>query len=203
MTALAHAVGSRRTATSALVWDVILVLAGTAFLYAMTQVVISLEPFSPVPITGQTLAVLVVGGALGAVRAGASVILYLALGVARVPNAFAEGKTGIEILEAASPTGGYLIGFLIAAVLVGFLCQRGWDRSVGSSLGAMLIGEIVIFAIGVAWLANALGVGAAKALELGLYPFVVGDVIKLVLAAGLLPAAWKLIGRDRDPVTPS
>lgn len=193
MTALAHSIGKRSTATSSLTWDVVLVLAGTAFLYLMTQVVISLEPFSPVPITGQTLAVLAVGGALGATRAGLSVLLYLGLGIARVPNAFAEGETGIELLKASSPTGGYLIGFLVAAVLVGFLSQRGWDRSMKSSISAMLLGEIVIFTIGVAWLANAVDVGVGKALELGLYPFVIGDVIKLFIAAGLLPAIWKLI----------
>lgn len=165
-------------------------------MWLMTQVVIPLEPFSPVPITGQTLAVLVIGAAFGALRAGVTMGLYLGLGAANLPRAFAEGETGIDLLKAASPTGGYIFGFLLAAIVVGYLAQRGWDRSWGSALGAMLVGEIVIFALGVPWLANALGVSALKAMELGLYPFVIGDVIKLLIAAGLLPVAWRLV-RDK------
>ena len=196
MTALAHSISKGRSRNVAFVLDLGLVLAGTAFIYLMTQVVITLEPFSPVPITGQTLAVLVVGGALGVMRGGTSVVLYLALGAAGFPRTFAEGNTGIEFLYASSPTGGYLVGFFIAAVLVGYLCERGWDRSVRSSIGAMLLGEVVIFIIGVSWLANAINVPAGEAMELGLYPFVIGDVIKLFIAAGLLPVTWKLFGKD-------
>ena len=196
MTALAHSIGRRSTQAASITSDVVLVLGGLAFMWLMTQVAIPLEPFSPVPITGQTLAVLLIGAAFGAVRGGATIGLYLALGAAGLPRAFAEGKTGIEFLKASSTTGGYLIAFLIAAVIVGYLAQRGWDRSVGSALGAMLIGEVIIFTIGVAWLSNALGVPAQKAMELGLYPFVIGDVIKLALAAGLLPTAWRFV-KDR------
>lgn len=196
MTALAHSIGRRSTQAASITSDVVLVVAGLAFMWAMTQVAIPLEPFSPVPITGQTLAVLLVGAAFGALRGGATIGLYLALGAMGLPRAFAEGKTGIEFLKAASPTGGYLIGFVIAAVVVGYLAQRGWDRSVGSALGAMLIGEVIIFTLGVAWLGNALGVPAQKAMEFGLYPFVIGDVIKLALAAGLLPTAWRFV-KDR------
>ena len=196
MTALAHSIVKGRSRNVAFVLDLGLVLAGTAFIYLMTQVVITLEPFSPVPITGQTLAVLVVGGGLGLLRGGSSVILYLALGAAGFPRAFAEGNTGIEWLYASAPTGGYLVGFFIAAVLVGYLCERGWDRNFRSAIGAMLLGEIVIFLVGVPWLANAVGVPAGKAMELGLYPFVVGDTIKLLIAAGLLPVTWKLFGKN-------
>jgi biotin transport system substrate-specific component len=170
-------------------------------MWLLTQVAIPLEPFSPVPITGQTLAVLLIGAAYGAARGGITIALYLALGAMNLPRAFAEGKTGIEFLKAASPTGGYLVGFLIAAIVVGFLAQRGWDRSVGSALGAMFIGEIIIVTLGVAWLANALDLPAQKAMEFGLYPFVVGDVIKLLLAAGLLPTTWKLMRKDPDAPT--
>ncbi|HWL65585.1 MAG TPA: biotin transporter BioY [Actinomycetota bacterium] len=193
MTALAHSIGRRQTQTAALTSDAVLVMGGLIFMWLLTQVAIPLEPFSPVPITGQTLAVLVIGAAFGAVRAGITIGLYLALGAANLPRAFAEGNTGIEFLKAASPTGGYLVGFLIAAVVVGYLAQRGWDRSVGSALGAMFIGEVIVFTLGVAWLANALDVGAQKAMEFGLYPFIIGDVIKLALAAGLLPTAWRFI----------
>jgi biotin transport system substrate-specific component len=197
LTALAHSIGRRQTQVSALTSDVALIIGGTALMWLLTQVAIPLEPFSPVPITGQTLGVLLVGGALGAWRGGASMALYLALGAAGFPRAFAEGRTGAELLQASSPTGGYLFGFLIAAVVVGYLAQRGWDRSIRSSLGAMLIGEIVVFVFGVAWLANALGVSAQKAIELGLYPFIIGDVIKLLLAAGILPTLWRLV-RTKD-----
>ena len=197
MTALAHSIGRRTTQTASIASDAVLVLGGIAFMWVLTQVAIPLEPFSPVPITGQTLAVLVIGAAFGAARAGITIGLYLALGAMNLPRAFADGETGIDLLKAASPTGGYIWGFLIAAVVIGFLAQRGWDRSWGSALGAMLIGEVIVFTLGIAWLANAIGVSAQKAMELGLYPFVVGDVIKLALAAGLLPTAWKFV-RDRD-----
>ena len=198
MTALAHSIGRRDTQAAAVTSDVVLVLAGLVFMWLMTQVAITLEPYSPVPITGQTLAVLLIGAGYGALRGGLTIGLYLALGAANLPRAFAEGETGIDLLKASSPTGGYIVGFLIAAIVVGYLAQRGWDRSIGSALGAMLVGEVIIFTLGVAWLANAIEVPAQKAMELGLYPFVIGDVIKLALAAGLLPIAWRFI-RDKNP----
>lgn len=201
MTALAHSIGRRATQSASITSDAVLVLGGVIFMWLLTQVAIPLEPFSPVPITGQTLAVLVIGGAFGAARAGITLGLYLALGAANLPRAFAEGETGIDLLKTASPTGGYIWGFVIAAVIVGFLAQRGWDKSWGSALGAMLIGEIVIFAIGLPWLANAIDVPAQKAMEIGLYPFVIGDVIKLLLAAGLLPTAWTFVRKSPDGPT--
>jgi len=197
VTALAQAVGTRTTRANSLLWDIALVVGGTAFVALMAQVSIPLEPFSPVPITGQTLAVLVVGGALGAIRGAASLVLYLALGSAGAPI-YAGGEGGSFT---SLPTGGFLVGFIIAAAVVGHLSEKGWDRSLRSSLGAMLIGEIIVFGVGVPWLANNLGISAGKAMELGLYPFVIGDVIKLVLAAGLLPAAWRLIGKSPDGPT--
>jgi biotin transport system substrate-specific component len=151
-------------------------------------------PFTPVPITGQTLGVLLVGTALGWQRAGLALALYLAEGAVGLPF-FAEGKGGVEILGAASATAGYLWGFLLAGILVGWLASRGWDRSWRSALGAMFLGEIVIYAVGIPWLMQALDVGVLEAFELGLYPFVIGDTLKLLLAAGLLPGAWRLLGR--------
>ncbi|MEA2447360.1 MAG: biotin transport system substrate-specific component [Actinomycetota bacterium] len=194
MTALAQAVGARTTRAHSLIWDIVLVVSGTAFVALLAQISIPLEPFSPVPITGQTLGVLVVGGALGAIRGGSSLILYLALGSLGAPI-YAGGDSGSFT---TLPTGGFLIGFIAAAVVVGYLAEKGWDRSFKSSLGAMLIGEIVVFAIGVPWLAANLDISATKAMEIGLYPFVIGDVIKLLLAAGLLPTAWKLVGKKPD-----
>ncbi len=195
MSSLAHSISGGRSKNASLALDIALVVGGTAFIYLMTQVKISLLPFTPVPITLQTLAVLTVGGALGWLRGGTSVLLYWALALAGTPNVSATGATGPELFYASAPTGGYLIGWLFAAVLVGWLCEKGWDRSFGSSIGAMLLGSIAIYAVGVPWLGNALGLDAATALEKGLYPFVIGDVLKLLVAAGLLPIAWRIAGR--------
>jgi biotin transport system substrate-specific component len=199
MASLAEALGTRANRTSTAIWNAVSVVVGTGFIYLMTQVKVSLLPFSPVPITGQTLAILLVGGALGFIRGGASVLLYLALAALGLPRVSATGETGIDLFYASSPTGGYLLGFLFAAVVVGYLSKRGWDRSIRSSIGAMLLGSVVIYLFGVPWLANALDVPAAKALELGLYPFVVGDLLKLFIAAGLLPSVWAFVGPRQAP----
>jgi biotin transport system substrate-specific component len=195
MTSLAHALGSRRTTRSALLTDASLIVLGSLVVAGLAQVSIRL-PFTPVPVTGQTLGVLLVGASLGAARGGGSLLLYLAEGAAGLP-VFAEGRSGIDFLTLADPahtTGGYLWGFVIAAAVVGFLAQRGWDRNIGSALGAMFVGEIVIFACGIPWLAAAIGVSGEEALTLGLYPFVLGECLKLAIAAGALPGAWKLVG---------
>lgn len=209
MPALAQAIPRPRQRAAGLALDAALVLAGSLLVAGLAQVSIRL-PFTPVPITGQTLGVLLVGGALGWTRGGLALALYLAEGAIGLPF-YAEGRSGLEILGVASATGGYLWGFLLAATLVGWLANRGWDRSWRSALGAMLLGEIVIYAVGVPWLVQALDVplveaasactpqtlAGCDALELGLYPFVIGDTLKLLLAAGLLPAAWRLTGRGR------
>jgi len=195
VTALAHSISKRRSQDASLAVDIGLVVAGTAFIYLMTQVKISLLPFSPVPITLQTLAVLTVAGAFGWLRGGMSIVLFWALALVGTPNVSATGNTGVDLFYASSPTGGYLIGWFFAALVVGWLCEKGWDRSFGSSIGAMLLGSVIIYLVGVPWLANAAGFDAASAMERGLYPFVVGDVIKLLVAAGLLPLAWRLSGK--------
>jgi biotin transport system substrate-specific component len=198
MTALAQTIGRRDSAAASLAWDAGLVVGGSLFVAALAQLSISLLPISPVPITGQTLGVLVVGASLGALRGGAALGLYLLWGAIGLPF-YAEGRSGVELLGVASATGGYLWGFVVAAAVIGYLAQRGWDRNLGSSIGAMLIGQVIIFAFGVTWLARAIGVSGIEALELGLYPFVVGDLIKLLIAAGALPLAWKLVRRDSLP----
>ena len=208
MTALAQAVTRRRVAHSSLATDVMLVVAGSLVMAALAQVSIQL-PFTPVPVTGQTLGVLLVGGSLGAVLGGAAVLLYLAQGAVGLPF-FAGGDSGISHLGFASASAGYLWGMLIAAALIGWLAQKRWDRGIGSAIGAFLLGEIIIFTIGVFWLANALGIpmqasGACDmatgqgcdALQLGLYPFVIGDILKVLLAAGAFPLMWKILKRDR------
>ncbi|MGH2686341.1 MAG: biotin transporter BioY [Actinomycetota bacterium] len=195
MTALAEAIPrpSRRAASLAL--DAALVVGGSLFIALFAQLTIKL-PFTPVPISGQTFAVLLVGAGYGWARGGLTVGLYLAEIAAGLPFA-AEAKSGLEVLTLATPSGGYLWGMLAAGTLTGWLANRGWDRSIRSSLGVMLLGNIVIFSVGVPWLAASIDVPVSEALELGLYPFIVGDVLKLLLAAGLLPAAWRLVGRDR------
>jgi len=196
MTAFAPAIARPTGARSRIAFDVISVVAGSLVVAGLAQISITLH-FTPVPITGQTLGVLLVGGALGATRGGASLLLYLAEGAAGAPF-FAQHHHGVSILAASSASGGYLWGFVAAAIVVGFLAERGWDRSLGSSIGAMLIGEVIIYAVGLPWLAAALHVNANKAYELGLYPFIIGDAIKLAIAAIALPAAWQIVKRGRD-----
>jgi biotin transport system substrate-specific component len=184
-----------RSRGGSLAFDVALVVGGSLFIAALAQVTIRL-PFTPVPISGQTLGVLLVGTAYGWARAGLTLALYLAEIAVGLPFA-AEGKSGAEVLSLATPSGGYLWGFLAAGVLCGWLANRGWDRSLRSSLGVMLLGNIVIYAFGIPWLTASLDIGIQEAFELGLYPFVIGDLLKLLIAAGLLPAAWRLVGRKR------
>jgi biotin transport system substrate-specific component len=153
-------------------------------------------PFTPVPITGQTLGVLLVGASLGPAFGAASLGLYLLQGGLGAPF-FADGGSGWEALGRASVTGGYLWGFLLAAAFVGGLARRGWDRSFGSAVGAMFLGEVVIYAVGLPWLRAATDATLEQTLEWGLYPFVIGDTFKLLIAAGLLPVAWWSIDRFR------
>ena len=175
----------------ALVRDALLVVGAAGFIGLLAQISIHLS-FTPVPITGQTLGVLLAGTALGWRRAGAALLLYAAAGVAGVPW-FADHSSGY-----ASASFGYIIGFFAAAVLCGYLAERGADRSVLRSVPAMLAAEVVIYAFGLTWLAIDLHLGASATIADGLTPFLAGDAIKAALAAGLLPAAWWLAGRRGD-----
>jgi biotin transport system substrate-specific component len=175
----------------ALVRDALLVAGAAGFIGLLAQISIPLS-FTPVPITGQTLGVLLAGTALGWRRAGAALLLYAVAGVAGVPW-FADHSSGY-----ASASFGYIIGFLAAAVLCGYLAERGADRSVLRSVPAMLAAEVVIYAFGLTWLAIDLHLGASATIAAGLTPFLAGDAIKAALAAGLLPAAWWLAGRRGD-----
>jgi biotin transport system substrate-specific component len=174
-----------------LLTDAGLVLAGTALVAGAAQISISL-PFTPVPITGQTFAVLLVGATLGTIRGAASLLLYLWLGVAGAPI-YADHAHGWAVVTSAS--GGYLVGFVLAAALTGFLAERRWDRRLSSSIGLMLTGNVVIYLVGLPWLAIVLDTDLEKTLEFGLYPFIPGDTFKLYLAAAALPAAWRLTRR--------
>jgi len=146
----------------------------------------------PVPITGQTFSVLLSGILLGSYRGALSQLTYLAIGCTGIPYWFAlGGPPGIARL--LGPTGGYLIGFIAVAFVVGWLAERGWDRKVGTAALAMLIGNIVLYVFGLPWLSHF--VPESTLLKVGLYPFIPGDLVKLTLAALALPLAWYFISR--------
>jgi biotin transport system substrate-specific component len=168
---------------------VALIVAGTLIVALTAQIVI---PTVPVPFTGQTLGVLAVGAALGFRRGATALLLYLALGAAGLA-VFAEGSSGVAQILGA--TGGYLVGFVVAAAIVGRLAELGWDRHIGGSLAAMAIGTAVIYAIGVPWLKVTLGIPWETAVAEGMTKFLIWDAAKLILAAGIFPAAWWLMGR--------
>jgi biotin transport system substrate-specific component len=178
---------------SGLAVDALLVVAGAALVAACAQISIHLG-FTPVPITGQTFAALLVAAALGAVRGSASLLLYMLVGIAGAP-VYTEQKHGWHVFAGA--TGGYLVGFVAAAALTGWLAERGLDRRLSSSVSTMLTGNVVIYVFGLLWLHHYLHVNWPKTLEYGLYPFVPGDVIKLYLAAAALPVAWRVVHRLR------
>jgi biotin transport system substrate-specific component len=169
--------------------DVALV-GGFSLLIALSAQVALPLPFTPVPWTMQTLAVLLTGMLLGQRLGTLTLVAYLAEGLAGLP-VFAPGVPGMARL--LGPTGGYLIGFVVAAALVGALAQRGWDRKVWTTVLAMVLGNAVIYACGVSWMSVLLP--ASDALALGMVPFLAGDAVKIALAAAALPGAWALIGR--------
>ena len=173
--------------------DLAVVLSATAFISLMAQVAIPL-PFTPVPLTGQTLAVLLTAAAVGLWRATTSTSLYLALALAGAPVLAPQSDgthiTGTAVFGMASF--GYVVGFIVAGVVVGALAERGFTRNALRTALAMVIGNLVIYSIGVPVLMMATGADFATAISWGVTPFVVGDVIKVIIAAGLLPSAWKL-----------
>ncbi|MDQ6848461.1 MAG: biotin transporter BioY [Actinomycetota bacterium] len=170
--------------------DAVLIAAGAGLTGLAAQVSIHVPSITPVPFTLQTLAVLLTGAALGSVRGVLSMLLYVAAGSAGVPW-FANHKHGWGF----DPSFGYILGFVIAAAVVGELARRGNDRSVLSAIGLLAVGDAILLSIGTIYLANDLHVPASKAIELGVTPFLIGDTIKLAIAALVLPAAWKLARR--------
>jgi biotin transport system substrate-specific component len=167
-----------------LVTDITLVVLGAALVGGFAQLYV---PLWPVPVTGQTLAVLLVGATLGAVRGALAMVVYAVVGIVGVPW-FSEADSGWQVI--AGPTGGYIIGFVLSAFLVGWLSERQWDRKVLKALALVLGGSVAVFAIGLPWLSFVLGTDLATTLEYGLWPFIIGGLIKALLAAGLLPLAW-------------
>jgi len=170
-------------------YDIALVIGGSLFIAASTQLKIFL-PFSPVPITGQTFAVLITGALYGARRGGLSVVLYIIMGMSGL-RIFALGG-GFSVLLGA--TGGYLLGFIAAAYVTGLLAERGWDRRIETTILAMVFGNMVIYTFGLLWLCCLAGF-SRTVLVMGLYPFIIGDLLKIMLAAILLPSGWKLLNR--------
>jgi biotin transport system substrate-specific component len=189
-----HLVLADRVFGRTLALDAVLVVAGAALVTILAQVSI---PLQPVPITGQTLAVLLVGSTLGWARGGLALVLYAVLGLVGLP-VYAPQDDGSHLtgLEAfVSPSFGYIVGFIISAALVGWLAERQWDRKVLKALVTFAAGSLVVFAVGLPWLAVVLGrLGAPNDLQsvlvAGFYPFIIGGIIKAVIAAGLLPLAW-------------
>ncbi len=175
----------------AYLYDAALVVGGSIVIALCAQIAIGF----PVPITGQTFAVLIVAMLLGSRRGVSCILTYLAQGLMGLP-VFAQGKAGPAAFF--GPTGGYLIGFVAAAYVVGSLAERGWGRRPLSTILAMLFGNLAIYAGGLAWLSClayilARPLGGRGILAVGLYPFLIGDALKIALAAILLPTGWKLI----------
>ncbi len=177
--------------------NVALVLLGVLVLIASAQVVIPI-PGTPVPVSGQTFGVLTVATALGFRRGLSSIALYLVLGL--VLPVYAGGASGVARIASLQDghlvlgaTGGYLLGFVLAGALVGRLAELGWDRHLGGSIAAMLIGSVVIYTVGLPWLAAAASLGPADAVAQGLTPFVLGDILKIAAAAGIFPFAWWVV----------
>jgi biotin transport system substrate-specific component len=165
--------------------EIAFVLAGSWLVALTAQIQI---PLWPVPITGQTFGVLAVGALLGRKRGAISLLAYLGQGLAGLPF-FANGSAGLARL--LGPTGGYLVGMVVAAFVVGWLCERGWDRRFASAIMAMLIGTACIYCFGLVWLAYF--VGWASVLGVGLLPFIPADLLKIALAALVLPWGWTLL----------
>lgn len=175
-----------------------LLVVGFSLLTALCARIVIPLPFTPVPITGQTFAVLLTGAALGARRGAAAMGLYVLEGLVGLP-VFAGGASGLARL--LGPTGGYLLGYIAAAYLTGTLAERGWDRTVRWAAAAMAAGNVVVYLFGVPWLAlvprvvGGVPLGWERAVTLGLLPFIPGDLIKLAAAAVALPGAWALVRR--------
>jgi biotin transport system substrate-specific component len=182
-----------------LVRDALIILAAGSLMAAFARIAIPL-PFTPVPITVQTLGVLLFGAALGSRRGSLAMLAYIGEGLAGLPvfssgmNAWSPSPAGVPWI--IGPTAGYLWSYPLAAFVVGFLAERGLGRNFWTSAAAMLAGQAVIYALGVAWLG--LFVGYGYSLIAGLFPFVPGDLAKVVVAAAVLPSAWLLVGNKES-----
>lgn len=187
---MSSAVISQRVLPRSGLVSVILVVTAAALTALAAQVRIPL-PFTPVPITGQTFAVLLTGAALGWKLGAAGQLLYVGVGAMGAPI-FTDGAGGIEVIQGA--TGGYLIGFIFAAGLVGRMAERRQDRTFSTMFTAFILGSAVIYVFGVIGLMISADIALVEAVELGVVPFLLGDIIKAAAAGLLLPGAWRLVG---------
>ena len=168
-----------------------MITGGALFLGLLAQVVIPV-PGSPVPVTGQTLGVLLLATAYGANLGAATFALYLLIGFAGAP-VFAQSGHGLERI--IGPTGGYLVGMLLASWVLGLLAGRKWDQKLFSALSTMFIGNFIIFAFGLIWLQQYTGKDWSWTFSAGLTPFIFGELLKIAIAGALLPTVWKVVGR--------
>ena len=178
-------------ATGSRAKNAVLVVGLTLFTAACAQVAVPL-PFTPVPLTLQTFAVLVGAAALGAKRAVIAQILYVLAAAAGAPVLAGASHGMAKVL---GPTGGYIVGFIVASFVVGSIAQRGATRHAGTTVAAYAAGTAVVYALGVSWLAVYADMSLVDALRAGMVPFLIGDLIKAVAAGAVLPAAWRLTGR--------
>jgi len=176
--------------TNTMARNIILAIAGSLLLWVSAKIQI---PFYPVPMTMQTLVVLGLGAAFGWRLAIATLLLYMAQGAAGLPVFAGTPEKGLGLVYMAGPTAGYLVGFVAASGLVGWLAQKGADKNVFKMFAAMLTGSAVIYLFGATWLSTLIGVG--KAIQFGIAPFIYGDLLKAALAAAVFPAVWKLLAR--------
>lgn len=165
--------------------DISLVLAGSWLMALAAQIQI---PLWPVPITGQTFGMLLLGALLGTRRGSASMLAYLCQGFMGLPF-FAGGTAGLA--RFVGPTGGYLAGMVFAAFVVGRLCERGWDRRFSTTVLAMLMGNVSLYVFGLPWLA--LFTGWGPVIKIGFVPFIIGDILKIAIASLVLPWGWKIL----------
>ena len=172
--------------------NILLAIVGTIALWISAKINV---PFYPVPMTMQTFVVLVIGMAFGWRLGGATLLLYLAEGAVGLPVFAGTPERGLGLPYMVGPTGGYLIGFVAAAAIVGWLAERGWDRRILTALAAMTIGTAIIFTFGLVWLGTVIG-WDKPVLELGLTPFIPGAAFKIALASAVLPLAWRLLAKD-------
>ncbi len=189
---LSDALLDRRVARS---WlrDAALIVLFSGFVALTARISIPL-PFTAVPITGQTLGVLLTGAVLGSRRGALALGLYLLEGAIGLPVFAPSAVLAPGIGRLLGPTGGYLLAYPFAAGIVGWLAERGWDRRLWWTAVAMIVGNLVIYTFGIAWLSIFLG-NVQRALTVGLLPFIPGDLIKIAIAALVLPGAWSLVGR--------
>lgn len=171
--------------------NIVLVIAGSLLLVVSAKIKI---PFYPVPLSMQTFVVLMIGMVYGWKLGGVTILLYLAEGALGLPVFSGTPERGIGIAYMMGPTGGYLVGFLFAAVLVGWLAEKGWGQHAVSTFGAMVLGNLLIYSFGLFWLGTVIG-WDKPILAYGLTPFILGDLLKIAAATLLLPLAWNKLSR--------